>query len=183
MSLDSSLRIDGRAAVVVGWLVVALVAAGCQSSGTTSQSARRHKRSSEPAIRRVVCLYDQRPWLNLDKQGDRDAEGIAFRVFLDAGNGRGVLRDGTFHVEMYRRQRGENDEWTRELVSDWHYPTQDIPTIAQPGMLGNGYFLHLRWASKNIAGSEVEIVTFFEDSQGRKVRSGTKLLRVPKYDT
>jgi hypothetical protein len=121
--------------------------------------------------------------LNLDKQGDRDAEGIAFRVFLDAGNGRGVLRDGTFHVEMYRRQRGENNEWTRELVSDWHYPTQDIPTIAQPGMLGNGYFLHLRWASKSIAGSEVEIITFFEDSQGRKVRSGTKLLRVPKYDT
>jgi hypothetical protein len=131
----------------------------------------------------VRCLYDQRPWLNLDKAGDRDPEGICYRVFLDPGTGRGVLAEGTFHIEMYQIDRSLEGELTRTLVSDWHYPTSAVHTIAEPGMLGEGYFLHLMWASKEIAGNEIEIITQFEDKAGRKVRSATKTWRVPKYTT
>jgi hypothetical protein len=48
-------------------------------------------------------------------------------------------------------------------------------------MLGEGYFVHLMWAEKDIAGHEIELITRFEDPEGRGARSGTKRLRVPKY--
>jgi len=132
-------------------------------------------------IRRVRCLYDQKPWLNLDRAGDRDPEGIRFRAFLDPGDGVGVHRDGTFHIEMYMIGRGENGATSRELVSDWHYSSHDVHRIAKPGKLGDGYYLYLRWAKKEIAGNEIEIVTQFEDESGNVARSGTKRLAVPKY--
>jgi hypothetical protein len=157
--------------------------AGCQSTGTGLRKSRSIFKRDETPVRRVVCLYDNRPWLNLDTHGDRDVEGIRFRAFLDAGRGRGCLRDGTMHVEMYRIGRDAEGKTTRTLVSDWHYPTRDLPTIAQTGMLGDGYFLHLRWATKALSGSEVELIARFEDSQGRVARSETKRLRIPKYST
>jgi len=132
-------------------------------------------------VKQVVQVFAQKPWLNLDAAGDRDPEGVAFRVFLDTGTGSGVLRDGTLHAEMYRISKDAKGQLARSLVSDWHYPTADVPTIAQPGRLGQGYFLHLRWASKEIAGDEVEIITRFEDPQGQSIRSTTKRLRIPRY--
>ncbi len=66
------------------------------------------------------------------------------------------------------------------LASDWHYPTSQFPTVAAR-ILGTGYHLQLRWARKDIAGSEIEVITQFEDPTGRIVRSGTKRFRVPKY--
>lgn len=162
-----------------------LVLLGCRASGTKSSApakpASRANRLELP-VRRVVQVFDQRPWLNLDAAGDRNFEGIAYRVFLDDGRGRGSLRDGMLHVEMYRIRKSPDGTIQRELVSDWHYKTADVARIAEPGMLGPGYFLHLRWARKDIVGSEIEVVTMFEDPEGRIVRSGTKRLRVPKYD-
>ena len=105
----------------------------------------------------------------------------SFVIELDPGTGRGVMAEGTFHIEMYQLGRSEDGELTRTLVSDWHYPTSDVHTIAKPGMLGDGYFLHLMWATKEIAGKEIEIITQFEDAQGHTVRSETKRFRVPKY--
>lgn len=131
-------------------------------------------------IRQVVCLFDQRPWLNLDSAGDRDPEGLQFRVFLDGGAGRGVHRDGILHIEMYGITRGEGGGMERQLVSDWHYATSEL-TPVRANILGDGYYLRLRWAAKNIAGIEVEIVARFESPDGTSVRSGTKRLRVPKY--
>jgi hypothetical protein len=158
---------------------------GCRAPGTASPAqtrpASRANRAEMP-IRRVVQVFDQRPWLNLDAAGDRNFEGIAYRVFLDDGRGRGALREGTLHVEMYRIRKSSDGMIQRDMVSDWHYATRDVPRIAEPGMLGPGYFLHLRWARKDIIGSEIEVVTMFEDPDGRIIRSGTKRLRVPKYD-
>ncbi len=102
-------------------------------------------------------------------------------MFLDPGTGRGVLRDGMFHIEMYMIVWEPGEKPQRKLVSDWQYPTDTIPTIARPGMLGEGYFLHLRWANKSVAGHEIEIITQFEEPGGQVARSGTKRLRVPKY--
>jgi hypothetical protein len=161
--------------------------AGCQapSAGGKSRAgastAARRRTQLPPPVRRVRCIYEQRPWLNLDEAGDRDPEGIRYRIFLDVGAGRGVLREGKFHVKMYRVDRVQEDDVKRTLVSDWDYPTSSVHTIARPGMLGEGYFLHLRWADKEIAGNEVEIITWFEDVHGRMAKSGTKRLRVPKY--
>ena len=145
---------------------------------------RKRTRSQGPPIRRVRCLYEQRPWLNLDKAGDQDPEGIRYRVYLDPDTGaaKGVCRDGTFHIELYRIDRLGESKIKRTLASDWHYPTSAVHKIAKPGMLGEGYFVHLVWADKDIAGHEIEIITWFEDPEGRRARSGTKRLKVPKYD-
>lgn len=146
-----------------------------------TRSVHRLRRTSEPApVRRVVCLYDQRPWLNLDAAGDRDPEGIHFRVFLDAGKGKGELRDGTLHVEMYRIDRESLDRIKRTLVSDWDLPTSGL-TRVKSKILGMGYHLRLRWAEKETAGHEIEVITHFRDPDGKAVRSGTKRLHVPKY--
>ena len=164
-------------------LVVAATVVGCQTPGGHSASGRLFGKRSANPIRRVICVYDQKPWLNLDVMGDRDPEGIRYRVFLDPGDGNGVHRDGTLHVEMYQIDRVRKGEVQRTLVSDWHYPTSEVHTIAKPGMLGDGYYLYLRWARKDIPGHEVEIVTRFEDEHGRLAKSGTKRFRVPKYSS
>ncbi len=158
---------------VLTLLAVASGVGGCH----TTQAGR----GPLPApVRRVVCLYDQRPWLNLDAAGDRDPEGIHFRVFLDAGKGKGELRDGDLHVEMYRIDRESLDRIQRTLVSDWDLPTSGL-TQVKSKILGMGYHLRLRWAEKETAGHEIEVITHFRDPNGKAVRSGTKRLHVPKY--
>jgi hypothetical protein len=153
---------------------------GCQSSRSGLRaSSGRHGRYER--IRRVACLYGKECWLNLDKAGDQDPEGIRYRVFLDPGTGRGVLAEGTFHIQMYLIEKLPDGTISRPLASDWHYATSDVHTIAKTGMLGEGYWLFLMWASKDTAGKEIEMVTEFEDLSGYKVRSGTKRFRVPKY--
>ncbi len=163
-------------------LALVVATEGCRTPGGGS-GRLGGRRGSYQRIRAVHCLYDQKPWLNLDREGDRDPEGIRYRVFLDPSTGRGVLAEGMFHVEMYRIDRPAVGELKRTLVSDWHYPTSAVHTIAKPGMLGEGYFLHLMWATKDIAGKEIQIITQFEDEKGHRVRSETKRFRVPKYST
>ena len=167
--------------VVLLSMLVSLSA--CRSSEPTSSLGQTGRRASrnDPSVRSVIAVYDQKPWINVDAAGDRDPEGIEFRIFLDAGNGRGVLRDGTLHAEMYKVVNDDAGQQVRTLVSDWHYPTAEIPTIAHTGMLGNGYFLRLRWATKDLCGNEIEVITRFESPDGHSVRSGTKRLRIPKY--
>ena len=174
-------RALGRSRVFKSALITGLLGlAGCHTNDGHSWRVNRSLRQRAP-IQLVACLYDQKPWLNLDAAADRDPEGIRFRVFLDPGTGRGVLREGTLHVQMYQIDRDGPDISSRRLVSDWHYPTSAVPTIARPGALGEGYFLHLLWARKDTAGHDIEIVTTFEDTNGRKIRSSTKRFRVPKY--
>lgn len=171
------------------WLLVVVAAgmlalAACRSSdasrGTAAENRSRASRHAGLPVRQVVCLYEQRPWLNLDAAGDRDPEGLRYRAFLDTGAARGELRDGMFHVELYVVERDAAGAVVRTLVSDWHFPTAEVNTVSS-GLLGRGYHLQLRWATKGIAGKEIEIITVFEDADGRKTRSGTKRLRVPKY--
>jgi len=138
---------------------------------------RRHR---DDPVRRVVCLFDQRPWLNADAAGDRDPEGIQFRVYLDVDRDKGVLRDGTLHFEMYQIERKSGSGLDRKLVSDWHYPTSQF-NVVKANILGMGYHVQLRWAQKETAGHEIELIAKFEDPEGNITRAGTKRLRVPKY--
>lgn len=128
----------------------------------------------------LICLYDQKPWISADATGDRDPEGMQYRVFLNTGGNKGMAVDGTLHIEMYRIGRDEKGAQTRDLVSDWHYPTSAFTQVSAK-LTGIGYLVQLRWAKKNIAGSEVEINTKFEDTAGNITRGATKRLRVPKY--
>ncbi len=155
---------------------------GCQSAGPTDPASPSAKPTRRPkgSIRDIACLYDIKPWLNLDTAGDLDPEGIFYRVFLDPGTGKGVAREGKFHVEMYKVTPKDGGGFERTLVSDWHYPSSAFPQIKNK-MLGTGYLLRLRWASKSVAGSEIELITRFEDPGGYAVAAGTKRLRIPKY--
>ncbi len=162
-------------------LAATLFAAGCRSTGAESGTVQKSKtRGKQAPVHRVVCLFDQRPWINADAAGDRDPEGLRYRVFLDTGGGKGVLRDGTFHVEMYLIQRNAANELERKLVSDWHYPTSQFGTVSAR-ILGQGYLVQLRWARKDIPGNEVELITSYEAPDARTVRSATSRKRVPKY--
>ena len=171
-------RVRATGALGIGLTAFALTAAGCRTADGTGPSSRRHSRASD--IHGVRCLFDQKPWLNADTAGDRDPEGIRYRVFLDTGVGKGVLRDGTFYVEMYQVDRSPSGEIERTLVSDWRYPTSQFGTVAAR-ILGKGYHLQLRWAKKDIAGHEIELITQYLDPDGNATRSATKRLRVPRY--
>ena len=172
--------------------VLAILAVACGFGGASvtggchrPQAGAESRRPSAPCkvrnpIRHVFCLYDQRPWLNMDAAGDRDPEGIQYRVFLLPETHKGVRRDGMFHIEMYRIDRKSPSEIERTLVSDWHYPTTALQPV-ESKVLGMGYHVRLRWATKDIAGREVELITQYEDAGGNVVRSGTKRLRVPEY--
>lgn len=174
---------------VSGALLALGALAGCQAGGTstTAQSSKTDQAgifaaSEEVPIMAVHCLYEQKPWLNLDKAGDRDPEGLWYRVVLETRDGKRVWRDGMFHVEMYRIDRVGQNRIKRTLVSDWHYPTSSRTRFGG-GLIGNGYKLELAWPTKDVAGREIEIITRYESPEGHTVRSGTKRFRVPKYDT
>lgn len=168
-----------RLFAISSFSVVFLWCAGCQTPliDRLASFGRHPKR----LVGRVACLYDARPWLNLDAAGDRDPEGIWYRVFLDTGSGQGRLVDGIMHVYMYRIDQLADGKIDRVLVGDWHHSTRRIATIRKPGILGEGYVVQLRWADKNLAGREIEVITEFEEPSGLRVRSGTKRLRIPKY--
>ncbi len=168
--------------VVLGAGLTLLSVGGCQSAdpASTDGTPKPSSRGRSANVRGVRCLFDQKPWLNADAAGDRDPEGITYRVFLDTGTGQGVLRDGTFYVEMYEIKRAPTGEIERTLVSDWRYPTKRFGTISAK-ILGKGYHMQLRWAKKDIAGREIELITQFIDPAGNATRSATKRLRVPKY--
>jgi len=169
--------------VAIGVGTLALLAGGCRTpegSEAGSQSSPSRRSRSGGRVHGVRCLFDQKPWLNVDAAGDPDPEGICYRVFLDTGSGKGVLRDGTFYVEMYEIRRGPSGEFERKLASDWRYPTSELGTVSAK-ILGKGYKLQLRWAKKDTAGHEIEVITQFIDRDGNTTRSATKRLRVPKY--
>lgn len=161
--------------------LVALVAIGLAAVGCAGPSGGASMRS-HLQIQNVACLYGRTPWLNYDKAGDMDPEGIGYRVFLDPGTGRGVEAIGTFHVEMYQLKRDlETGKSERVLVSDWHYTTDHFSRV-KSSFLGIGYLLKLRWAKKSLAGSEIELITRFEALDGQVTAAGTKRLRIPKYN-
>lgn len=175
-------------------ILIALItcASGCRNRDRNREvdAAPRERgvsRSAPPEshprdIAGVRCLFEAKPWLNLDRAGDRDFEGLQYRVYLDPGNGKCVHREGTIHVELYviELPLDPKAETKRTLASDWHYPTAQIPQLVSP-ILGEGYHVHLRWGDKQISGHDVEIITMFEDKHGNTTRSATKLFRVPKY--
>lgn len=162
-------------------VLVAFGCGGCRTGNHDSGKQFSSDRPPDPIIR-VFSLYQLKPWLNLDAAGDRDPEGLEYRIFLDAGAGKGVLRDGQFRIDMYRIDRTTSGDIKRTLISDWIYPTSKFSAVKSP-LLGYGYHIRLIWASKDTAGHEVEVITRYEAPDGRIVSAGTKRLRVPRYNS
>jgi hypothetical protein len=176
MTTAAARTLRGARGIGVGAVVVALIGGGCHRGG--AGSPLHHGRSGD--IHGVRCLYDSKPWLNVDAAGDPDPEGLRYRVFLDTGSGKAVLRDGKFHIDLYEINRAGSGEVQRTLVNSWDYSTSDFGTVLSK-ILGKGYHIQLRWAKKEIAGHEIEVITEFIDVDGNVTRSATKRLRVPKY--
>jgi len=173
-----------RSLLTAGIVSGLLLTAAChapRATGTSAASKRSsaHRRHEKPILR-VLSLFDQRPWLNLDVAGDRDPEGIHYRVFLDDGSGKGVHRDGSFEIEMYELKSQVDGPAARTLISDWAMPTSSVQGV-KSRLLGMGYHIQLRWASKATAGRDIELVTRYHAPDGRVFQAATKQLRVPKY--
>lgn len=160
-------------------LLAAVAVCGCRSPGHGPHGATA-RQPSRGSLVRLACLYDQKPWLNLDKASDRDPEGIHYMVFAHTGGGRGMFVDGTFLIEMYQIDRNAAGALERKLVSDWIVPTDTVQRIKSK-LWGEGYHLRLRWATKDIAGHEIELVTRFKDRNGNVAVAGIKQFRVPGY--
>ncbi len=185
-----------RFVILLGVMLTVGSLAGCRATQRSAESTmvdqqpsgnkKIRKRTVAPRlrIRKVYCLYDASPWLNLDRYGDRDPEGIQYRVFLSPGDRntfkKGILQKGTFHIEMFGVTRDSKGTVTRELVSDWHYPVDTFSAI-ESKYSGRGYHIKLRWARKDLAGQDIEIITEFEDVDGFTKRSATKSFPIPKY--
>jgi hypothetical protein len=166
--------------------VATAFSAGCSGppdrTGIATSGDAHRSRADGSQVRNVVCLFDQRPWINADAAADRDPEGVQYRVFLDVGQKKGKFQEGTFHIELYELGRTPDGRPTRTLASDWHYPTSAFVPV-KAAVLGEGYRLQLYWARKTLAGNEIELITKFEDPAGRISRSDTKRLRIPKYSS
>ena len=167
--------------VLCGTVVIALASTACQSSG--GSAAVKTGRGSRPAeLNHVVTIYNKNPWLNADRAGDPDPEAIKFKIFLfrSRSDARSVLRNGIFHIDMYKIGRERGREVSRDLVADYHYSTDRVKRIPQPGLMGPGYIIGLIFPDKTIAGCEITILVTFEDEFGNMIRAQPKSLTVPK---
>jgi hypothetical protein len=160
--------------------MLGLAATACRSSGGIGAILTSGPRP--PEINHVVAIYNKNPWLNADRAGDPDPEAVKFKVFLyrSKADRHAVIRDGTFHIEMYRVDRRGGREVNRELVADYHYPTSQVQRIPDPGKMGPGFGIGLVFPTKDISGQEITIAVTFEDQHGNKVRGEPKALMVPK---
>ncbi len=159
--------------------LLTLVAAAVACTGCQSAQRRSELRPDE-VVQRVLCLYDQKPWVNNDSRGDRDPEGVRFRAYLKAGQGRSVVREGMFQIDIYRYTPTVDGKLERTLIGDYRYPSTMFSRI-DGGLLGPGYLIQLNWGPKDTPGHEIEIVTTFQDDYGNTARAETKRLRVPKF--
>ncbi len=150
----------------------AVTISGCQSLRT----------ADDGRVRSVICLYENDAWLNLDRAGDLDPEGVTYKVYLKTGDTTSVLRDGIFHISIYEVDRDKEGNATRTLHADYHYPTSDIHRIKKMGLMGPGYQVALLFHNKNVVGKEIDIVTIYEAPDGYEIRSQTRRLKVPRIE-
>jgi len=167
--------------MLCGAVAFGLASTACQSTGG-STAFRTSDGSRPPELNHVVTIYNKNPWLNADAAGDPDPEAVKFKVFLfrSRSDARSVLRNGIFHIDMYRIRRERGREVSRDLVADYHYSTDRVPRIPQPGLMGPGFIIGLLFPDKSIAGTEIAILVTFEDEFGNMIRAQPKSLVVPK---
>jgi len=166
------------------WLTAALLAAsGCapdQPWFGDAQSRRGPRPSPGDDVVRVVCFYQQPLWLNLDRERDANPEGFKFNMYLvSRKTNKGVLADGVLHTRMYCREKRPGQPTRRHEVCAWTQALADVVRTNRAFQLGWAYQPHFYWADADVLGKEVEIVSWYEPLDGRKIYAQTKTLKVP----
>ncbi|RJP34969.1 MAG: hypothetical protein C4547_10140 [Phycisphaerales bacterium] len=158
---------------MLAWALVvgpAVAAAGC----ATTPGA------GGPPVTRLITMFEVSPWLNLDRHRDPRPEGIAFVLYLWSDKlGRGVHRDGTLHVEIYKRHT-VGGEAVRELVDTFTYPLSQVHRSAKPNSeFGDFYYVTLSWLPYDLSGKAIDIEVRYQDPNGRVVRESPVQKLVP----
>ena len=160
-----------------------LAAAGCAEGPTWNlggQSTSAPPMAPPEDVGQVICLYQQPYFKSFDREGDRNPEGFKFNMYLGSRKtGRGVLTHGTLQTRMYRRDPQPDGSVQRTEVCAWTQDLADVPRTTQEFALGWAYVPHFYWGDADVLGTEVEIVTWYEAPDGRKVYAQTQTTKVP----
>ena len=162
------------------WWLFLLMVAGCTREGAWNQDGQTQGPPLVPAeeVVRLACTYHQVPWLSFG--GDPNPGGLKFNLFLvSKKTSKGVLADGLLQVRMNVKERDPDGTPQRREVCAWTQEFAHVPRTIREFAVGWGYQPHLNWADTDVAGRDIEIVTWYEDRTGRRVYAQTKPLRVP----
>ncbi len=160
-----------------------LLAVGCVL-GALSGCATMPKQDPGAAVScevvKLICLYDQNPFVSFDEEGDLNVEGFRVTVVLASRKtGKGIAEDGVIRVKMYRIDRTPGSKPVRVLLREWPVNNAGLRTFKSP-VFGEGYKLLFQWAKEDdVLGHDVQLVVSFERADGRVIRSQTKALKVP----
>lgn len=164
------------------WLRIAVAAwaiftcCGCQQPLFRGESRRQ--------IREVRLVFDNNPWLNMDRPVfDPKPEGIQFRILLIPGNSPlGELRDdGTFSFELYERASGGSGAESRKLVASYQYKGAQLHRSRDEKAIGKFYFVRMHWMPNDLSGKEIELQTTFKPAgDGHVIAASPMRLLVPK---
>jgi len=161
---------------------VSLIAAGLLLAFSGGCHRELLRLGSKTPIGQVQLLFQVSPWLNADKDQDEKPEGIQFRIILIPQNGaKGVHRDGTIEVKMFRKSRNDAGEPVRKLVDSWTYPTSALVKSKKPQVIGDYYLMQMYWYPHDVLGQDVELVVTYKDPQSkRRVAATSKTIFIPK---
>ncbi len=168
--METQRKAAGRALLAAGLVAATIGAGGCATTGVLAG----------PPVTRLITMFEISPWLNLDRNRDSKPEGISFVLYLWSDQlSRGVHREGTLHIELYRRM-GDAENVRRELVDTYTYSLKDIHRSAKPNPgFGDFYLVSLSWMPYDLAGRSIEIVLRYQDPSGRVVREPPMQKLVP----
>lgn len=135
-------------------------------------------------INRVSTFYDTlRIWLNFDSPPSSVPQGLKFSVFLTASDSElGVFGDGIIRIEMFRIDRGSNDQPLRTPVRQWSFDAQEAYPYRRkkPTRYGWAYGFRLPWGDVEVLGREILLIVSFERPDGTVIHGQPKYLKVPK---
>ncbi len=168
--METQTNAAGRALLAAGLVAATIGAGGCATTGVLAG----------PPVTRLITMFEMSPWLNLDRHRDPKPEGLSFILYLWSDQlSRGVHREGTLHIELYRRM-GDAENVRRELVDTYTYSLKDIHRSARPNAeFGDFYLVSMSWMPYDLAGRAIEIIVRYQDPAGRIVREAPMQKLVP----
>ncbi len=172
-----------RSGAVSSCVLTLLTMVGCtdqQGWGGNKQAAGSSAGSPGHEVGRVICFYQPPVWLNLDIEGDPNPEGFKFNMYLvSRKTGRGIIAKGVLQSRMYVTDRLPDETTQRREVCAWTRDLDQVVRTTREYELGWGYQPRFYWGDADVLGRSIEIVTWYEAPNGRKVYARTHSERVP----
>jgi hypothetical protein len=178
----------GGACGLLAVLAAGMLIAGCQQPvGPTGKAAEGPadevaRMATDPNVVNVIAMYNStEPWVwNEDRSRVR---GVYIAgLYLLGPKGFGVFGDGTIRPKVYVLEKAANGKKQPKLVKEWALSVeQSVPLRGkQRRTFGWGYGLPLDFGDLDLTGREIQILIFFERSDGRMVTSGKATFVVPR---